>query len=223
MRVPLVPSDFGLVLALASSLAYAGETAVSLMGAGMPASCAEYAANVTKSEGSFNSVSPLVNGVRCYGAFQFCSGKGQAGGGTFGAYYGGSPSEFLNDPSAQVTAWVKYQNDEWSKAQGNGLTSAIGQQVCYAGQCAVVTQSSILKACQFGCGKGGKLDNLVKSGMDCNAAGTKDGNGTSVCKYLISGAGYDVSCITNSNDGIQCSTTQASPTTSQQAAPTATP
>jgi len=110
----------------------------------------------------------------------------------------------LNDPKAQVVAWMAYQNDQWSLAQRNGLTSAVGQRVCYRGECATLTQSSILKACQFGCGKGGKLDNFVKAGFNCDAAGTKDGAGTSVCKYLISGSGFNVACITNSNDGYDC-------------------
>ena len=99
---------------------------------------------------------------------------------------------------------LPYQQRERTKAQNGGLTSAIGREVCHGDTCAVVTQSSILKACQFGCGKGGKLVNLVRNGMDCSAPGTADGAGTSVCKYLVSGAGYDARCITNSSDGINC-------------------
>jgi hypothetical protein len=193
-----VVAKAGFALAMTSSTAFAGESAVSLMAAGMPSACAEYAANVSTSEGNFSSVSPVVNGVTCYGAFQFCNS------GTFQEYYSGTPQQFLNDPSAQVKVWIPYQQREWTKAQNGGLTSAIGKEVCYGGTCAVVTQSSILKACQFGCGKGGKLASLVKSGMDCGAPSTADGAGTSVCKYLISGAGYDVSCITNSSDGLNC-------------------
>jgi hypothetical protein len=191
----------GSLLLLTASVAQAGETAVSLMNAGMSADCADYAANVSGSEGNFGSVSKTINGTTCYGAFQFCVGSSSD---TLSRYYDGTPSQFLNDPKAQVAAWMAYQNDQWSLAQRNGLTSAVGQRVCYGGECATITQSSILKACQFGCGKGGKLDNFVKAGFDCNAAGTKDGNGTSVCKYLISGAGFNVACITNNNDGYDC-------------------
>jgi hypothetical protein len=192
------------VFCLFASATLAGETAVSLMNAGMSAECADYAANVSASEGRFNQTSPVVNGVTCYGAFQFCSAPGSRTGGTFSRYYKGTPEQFLNDPQAQVAAWMKYQKNEWALAQSRGLDSAIGQRVCYKGECATLTQSSILKACQFGCGKDGKLDNFVKAGFDCNAAGTKDGNGTSVCKYLISGSGFNVSCITNNNDGYDC-------------------
>lgn len=188
----------GFFLAITSSITLAGETAISLMLAGMPSACAEYAENVSKSEGKFSSISPVVNGVTCYGAFQFCNS------GTLQEFYSGTPQQFLNDPRAQVAAWIPYQQREWAKAQRNGMTSAIGKEVCHNGTCATVTQSSILKACQFGCGKNGKLDNLVKSGMDCSAPGTADGAGTSVCKYLVSGAGYDVSCITNNSDGVSC-------------------
>ena len=193
-----VCANTGLLLGLIASFAFAGESAVSLIAAGMPADCAEYASNVTQSEGSFGSVSPVVNGTRCYGAFQFCDS------GTLQSYWSGSTTDFLANPSAQVAAWQKYENNQWAQASRLGLTSVVGQQVCYNGTCAIISQSSILKACQFGCGKGGKLYNLVQAGLNCNAAGTKDGAGTSVCSYLISGAGYNVSCITNSNDGVDC-------------------
>ncbi|MBZ5763373.1 MULTISPECIES: acyltransferase [Rhizobium] len=191
-------ANLGLSLGFAASLAFAGESALSLLNAGMPAGCAEYASNVSHSEGNFNSVSPVVNGTRCYGAFQFCDS------GTLQAYWDGSREDFLNNPSAQVAAWERYQRGQWNAAQKNGMTSLIGQQVCYQGTCATISQSSILKACQFGCGTGGKLYNLAKSGLDCSAAGTRDGAGTSVCAYLISGAGYNVGCITNSDDGVDC-------------------
>jgi hypothetical protein len=192
------------LVCLFANVALAGETTVSLMNAGMSADCADYAANVSASEGNFGSTSPVVNGYTCYGAFQFCSAKNSRTGGTFSQYYKGTPEQFLDDPQAQVAAWMDYQKDEWAKAQRNGLTSAVGQRVCYKGECATLTQSSILKACQFGCGSDGKLANFVKAGFDCNAAGTKDGAGTSVCKYLISGTGYNVACITNNNDGYDC-------------------
>jgi len=192
------------VACLFATVALAGETAVSLMNAGMSADCADYAANVSASEGSFGSTSPVVNGFTCYGAFQFCSDKGSRVGGTFSEYFRGTPEQFLSDAQAQVAAWMKYQKDEWAKAQKFGFDSAVGQRICYNGECATLTQSSILKACQFGCGPRGKLANFVKADFDCNAAGTKDGAGTSVCKYLVSGSGYNVACITNNNDGYDC-------------------
>jgi hypothetical protein len=54
-------------------------------------------------------------------------------------------------------------------------------------------------ACQFGCGANGKLANYAAGG-NCDASNVKDGNGVSVCSYLIRGAGYDVSCFTGSNN-----------------------
>jgi hypothetical protein len=188
-----------------ATAAWAGQSAASIADAGMPANCSDFAAAVSKSEGNFTSASPTKNGVTCYGAFQFCSGKGSASGGTFGQYYSGTPQQFESDPAAQVAAWTQYEQNNWNQAQRNGLSSAVGQQVCYGGQCATLTQSSILKACQFGCGSNGKLANFVNSGFDCNASGTTDGNGTSVCSYLISGTGYDVSCFTGQTaDGGAC-------------------
>jgi hypothetical protein len=181
----------GLLLLLLASAALAGETASSLIDAGMPANCAPFAARVSASEGSFGS----TNQANCVGAFQFCPG-------TFEAYYSGSRKSFLTDPSSQVSAWTKYEQNSWARAQRNGLTSLLGQQVCSAGQCVTIDRSAILMACQFGCGGGGKLANYVAGG-DCGASNVKDGNGVSVCSYLVRGAGFDVSCFTGK--GADCS------------------
>lgn len=174
----------GFALSLSATCAFAGQSASSLTDAGMPANCAPFAAKVSSSEGNFGS----TNQYGCLGAFQFCPG-------TFEEYYSGSAQSFLSNPSAQVTAWTNYEQNSWSQAQKNGLTSLVGQQVCSGGQCATIDQSSILMACQFGCGSTGKLANYAASG-NCNAANVKDGNGVSVCSYLIRGVGYDASCFT---------------------------
>jgi hypothetical protein len=174
----------------------AGASESRLTDAGMPSNCAPFAAKVSASEGSFGSISPVVNGVTCYGAFQFCSAANSPVGGTFGQYNPDwTPSQFLADPSQQVSAWTNYEQNSWAQAQRNGLTSLVGQQVCSGGQCATIDKSSILMACQFGCGSRGKLANYLVGG-DCNAGNVKDGAGTSVCSYLVRGAGYDVSCFT---------------------------
>ncbi len=180
----LLRSRTSIALALVATAAFAGQSVSSLIDAGMPANCANFAAKVSSSEGNFGT----TNQYGCLGAFQFCPG-------TFQQYYSGSAQSFLNNPSAQVTSWTSYEENSWSQAQKNGLTSLVGQQVCSGGQCATIDQSSILMACQFGCGAKGKLANYMASG-DCNAANVKDGNGVSVCSYLIRGAGYDVSCFT---------------------------
>ena len=174
----------GLLLSLFATAALAGQSVASLVDAGMPANCANFAAKVSSSEGNFGT----TNQYGCLGAFQFCPG-------TFERYYNGSAQSFLNDPSAQVASWTKYEQDSWGQAQKNGLTSLVGQQVCSGGQCATIDQSAILMACQFGCGAKGKLANYAAGG-DCNAQNVKDGNGVSVCSYLIRGAGYDASCFT---------------------------
>src|SRR5579863_2071314 len=154
----------GVALALSATLCFAGESAANLTAAGMPANCANFAAKVSGSEGNFGT----TNQFGCLGAFQFCPG-------TFQRYYNGSAQSFLANPQAQVTAWSQYEQNSWSQAQNNGLTSLVGQQVCSGGRCATIDQSSILMACQFGCGKGGKLANYAANG-DCNARNVKDGN-----------------------------------------------
>lgn len=180
-RLPLALA-FVLLLVVA---VLAGQSAQSLINAGMDPNLATFGAAVSKSEGNFGSVNPYG----CVGAFQFCPG-------TFQNYSNGmSTSQFLASPQAQVQAWTKYEQDQNAIAQKNGLFSEVGQQVCAGGQCATVTDSSILYACQFGCGKGGKLYNLTH-GSTCDSANVKDGNGVSVCTYLIKGAGYDVSSVT---------------------------
>jgi hypothetical protein len=177
-------ADAGLLLCLSAAAALAGESAANLTAAGIPSNCANFAARVSSSEGNFGT----TNQYGCLGAFQFCPG-------TFQQYYSGSAQSFLNSPSAQTAAWTQYEENSWTQAQRNGLTSLVGQQVCSGGQCATVDQSAILMACQFGCGANGKLANYVAGG-DCNAGNVKDGNGVSVCSYLVRGAGYDVSCFT---------------------------
>jgi len=191
-------ADAGLLLCLSAATAFAGESAASLTAAGIPSNCADFAAKVSSSEGNFGT----TNQFGCLGAFQFCPG-------TFERYYNGSAQSFLNNPAAQVAAWTRYEQNEWSKAQNNGMTSLIGQQVCYGGRCATIDQSSILMACQFGCGPRGKLANYAAGG-DCNARNVKDGNGVSVCSYLIRGAGYDASCFTGGQSAV-CQQTPTGP------------
>jgi hypothetical protein len=191
-------ADAGLILCLSAVSAFAGESAASLTAAGMSANCADFAAKVSSSEGNFGT----TNQYGCLGAFQFCPG-------TFQQYYSGSAQSFLNNPSAQTAAWTQYEDNSWAQAQKNGLTSIVGQQVCSGSKCVTVDQSSILMACQFGCGANGKLANYVASG-NCNASNVKDGNGVSVCTYLVRGAGYDVSCFTGQNSTV-CAQTPTGP------------
>ena len=184
------------VLALLAALAclYAGGRAVAgvsgqdLISAGLPADLAGYAGRVSASEGNWTS----VNQFGCAGAFQFCPE-------TLSRYYTGSRDAFLASPGAQVDAFVRYSKDQWALADRNGLTAAIGKTVCdEKGSCATITESSILMACQFGCGTGGKLDAYVKNGFNCSGPNnTRDGNGRSVCSYLVRGSGFDVASVSN--------------------------
>ncbi|MBN9499667.1 MAG: acyltransferase [Afipia sp. 62-7] len=190
--------DAGLLLCFSAAAALAGQSAASLTAAGIPSNCADFAAKVSSSEGNFGT----TNQYGCLGAFQFCPG-------TFERYYSGSAQSFLNSPSAQTAAWTQYEENSWGQAQKNGLTSLVGQQVCSGGKCATIDQSAILMACQFGCGANGKLANYAASG-DCNARNVKDGNGVSVCTYLVRGSGYDVSCFTGQQSAV-CAQTPTGP------------
>ncbi|MPR05669.1 hypothetical protein [Microvirga tunisiensis] len=102
----------------------------------------------------------------------------------------------------QVEGYMRYANDQWALAKRNGLTGAIGQEVCYNSKCVNVTESSILAACQFGCGRNGALDQFVKNGYKCDGPYGSGRDGSQVCvgKYLVAGANYDVSAVTNNND-----------------------
>lgn len=157
-----------------------------MVAAGMPSGLAAFSAAVSASEGNWNS----VNQIGCAGAFQFCPA-------TRRQYYPGSRESFLASPSTQVSVYRRYMTDQWNLATRNNFVSLIGQQVCFEGQCRTITASSIIYGCQFGCATGGALGRYFRTG-DCDQA--RDGNGVSVCRYLIRGAGYDVSGITGEFD-----------------------
>lgn len=184
MRIPSV-LRIAVVAVMLSFSAGAGMANVSrsdLVNAGMPANLADFASAVSSSEGNWGS----LNQYGCAGAFQFCPA-------TRRQYYAGSVEDFLASPQAQVTAYRSYMADQWSLATRNDFDSLVGRQVCWEGSCATITASSIIKGCQFGCAAGGALGRYYRTG-DCAQA--RDGNGVSVCDYMIRGAGYDVSAIT---------------------------
>jgi hypothetical protein len=210
------------IMLLSSTAATAGESAQAITDAGMPSQCSDFASKVSQSEGNWSS----VNQAGCVGAFQFCPG-------TFERYYSGSQQDFLSDPSAQVKAWTKYEQDSWSQAQNSGSTSLVGQQVCSGGNCFTVDQSAVLMACQFGCGPKGKLANFIANGDQCTqgnnpnkpnggSSPTNDGNGVCVASYLQRGAGYDASCFTG-DPGKCLWTGNDTPTTTTTTAATADP
>ncbi|MDO5631622.1 MAG: peptidoglycan DD-metalloendopeptidase family protein [Paracoccus sp. (in: a-proteobacteria)] len=169
--------------------ALANVSAADLIRHGMPPDLADFAARVSASEGTWTS----VNQYGCAGAFQFCPP-------TLAEYYSGTRDQFLADPRAQVDAYRRYMDRQWSLATRHGYDSLIGQQVCYGGTCTIITASSILKACQFGCSLNGALWNYYQTG-DCDQG--RDGNGVSVCRYMIDGVGLNVAAVTGAEeDGV---------------------
>jgi hypothetical protein len=169
---------------LGLSFASAGESLGSLISAGLDKLCAGFGVIVSASEGNFGSRNPFG----CLGAFQFCPA-------TFVQFFAGTAEEFLNNPSAQTAAWTNYEKTQWELAKKGGLTKLGGQALTFAGKSIIIDQSAILMACQFGCGKLGKLANYAAS-ANCDARNVKDGNGVSVCSYLVRGVGKEVSCFT---------------------------
>jgi hypothetical protein len=146
------------------SVASAGESFTSLVSAGLNELCARFGAVVSASEGNFKSRNPFG----CLGAFQFCPA-------TFVQFFAGTAEEFLNNPSAQTAAWTNYEKTQWELAKKGGLTKLIGQAFILAGKSITIDESAILMACQFGCGKLGKLANFAAS-HNCDAANVKDGS-----------------------------------------------
>lgn len=171
-----------LTAATISTTALAGVSTSDLVSAGMPAELSDFAAAVSASEGNWDS----VNEYGCAGAFQFCPD-------TRLQYDARSLADFLESREAQVSAYRRYMADQWRIATRNGYDELIGRQICYDGRCATITASSIIKACQFGCGSLGALGEFYRS-RDCSQA--LDGNGVSVCSYLIRGSAYNVAAIT---------------------------
>ncbi|MBE0599957.1 MAG: M23 family metallopeptidase [Burkholderiaceae bacterium] len=192
MRLWLLVRVFALAIITSSaSLTSAqaqGVSTAELIAAGMPASLAEFAARVSASEGDWDS----LNQYGCAGAFQFCPA-------TRRRYTTFTVEDFLASPREQVNAYRRYMADEWRLAQRMGYTSLIGRNLCWEGACATITASSIIMACQFGCGNGGKLWTYWSTG-NCDSPRARDGNGLSVCTYLIRGSGYDVSAITGETE-----------------------
>ena len=192
-----------------ASTSSAGETAASLIAAGIQEACASFGALISKNEGDFKS----VNQIGCLGFFQLCPLS-------FPLYFVGTAADFLSNPANQVAAYTKYAKTQWAVASSVGLTDLIGQSVTYQGKTKLIDDSSILMACQFGCGKYGRLWNYAKGG-ECNASNVKDANGVSVCRYLVDGNNQDVSCFTGRPHALTTAiaTQQPSPPSSSPASP----
>jgi hypothetical protein len=189
-------------VSLFGGTALAGETVASLVQAGIKEICADFAAIVSKAEGNFTS----RNRFGCLGAFQFCPA-------TLVQYFTGTAGEFLNSPTSQTGAWTNYEKTQWALAKKNGLSNLIGLILDLGPAGPIkITASSILMACQFGCGKFGLLANFVNGGKDCDASDVKDGFGVSVCSYLAKGVGKNVSCFTGEPPDVE---TKPSPTPSE--------
>ena len=178
---------------LAPALAFAAVTADQLKQAGINDCQSNWASRLSQGDmegAGFGTVNPYG----CVGFFQICPG-------TEKAVSNLSLDQLQNNPQGQAEAFKNYEALRWKDAQRLGLTSLVGQQVCVdykngINHCGTVTESSSLAGLQFG---PGKLNNL-KNGGNCDDRASKDGANTSVCEFMLKGAGSDVSCFTGNPD-----------------------
>ncbi len=158
---------------------------------------AQFGSVVSASEGGWHS----VNCFGCVGFIQWCPGTFE---GAFGYSYLSNPGKFP-DNQKQVNEALKYWRYHWNNGGKNYIGAIAGKEVCTeptkkrASTCVTATQSSILYACGFGClGSKAKINGFIKNGYQCDGAfSARDGSGFCVQNYLVRGAGYDVSFITN--------------------------
>lgn len=179
---------------VAASVAWAAPASrADLIAAGLPADLADFGVFVSLHEGG-NQGFRSINQFGCVGFSQFCPG-------TLQQYYSGTADQFRNDPAGQVQAFLAYQRDSWRTAQRLGVADdLIGRQICYGGECRTITSSSILMACQLGCGK---LQAYIRNGYSCEGSNNAgDGNASdTACRFMFQAAGIDVSGITGMDDG----------------------
>lgn len=96
-----------------------------------------------------------------------------------------STQQFLNSPNLQTQVFNNYTTMNTNTINRLGLNQYIGTTLPNG---TTVTQSSLLFACQFGCGK---VANYFNSGGVCNKA-SSDGSNVCVQEYMTLGSGFDV-------------------------------
>lgn len=176
-------------LFVAASPAAAGVPQSEFIDAGAPASLAPFLERISAAEGGWtaDNVATRRNPPGCVGFFQLCPPPN----GPFDQYYSGTQEQFKQDRPGQVQAYLRYAGDAWQQVQDN-FGSVLGRTVSYGGKTAVIDESAVIFAMQFG---PGIMRRFVQNDYSCGTD-TADQNGTSVCKYFLMGAGYDVSAIT---------------------------
>lgn len=101
-----------------------------------------------------------------------------------------SKEDFLNNPYAQENAIREFTKKQWGYLKNNGSTKSVGSKI----NGIEITPSGLLAAAHL-VGQGGVGSYVSSNGKNI----PKDGNGTSIEKYLKQFAGYDVAEITDSN------------------------
>jgi len=172
---------------LTASPAAAGVPQSEFIDAGAPASLAPFLERISAAEGGWTSdnVASRQNPPGCVGFFQLCPEA------PFSSYYSGTQEQFKQDRPGQVQAYMRYAGAAWGEVKDN-FSSVLGRSATYGGKTVVIDESAVIFAMQFG---GRIMKRFIDNDYACGS-GTADGNGTSVCKYFVIGAGYDVSAIT---------------------------
>ena len=170
---------------LGFSAANAGQSAESLIQAGINKVCAKFAEIVSAAEGNFTT----VNQFGCLGAFQFCPG-------TFELYYSGTADQFLHDPVGQVAAWTKFEETQWKLVLKNDLTQLKGKVADLNGKTVTIDESAILMGCSIRLRQRRQAGELYGGWRLQRPRRQGRQRRESVCAYLIKGAGQEVSCFT---------------------------
>ncbi|MGL4959854.1 MAG: hypothetical protein ACRC67_01385 [Inquilinus sp.] len=167
--------------------AVAGVPQSEFIEAGAPASLAPFLERISAAEGGWtaDNVASRQNPPGCVGFFQLCPEA------PFSSYYSGTQEQFKQDRPGQVQAYLNYAGAAWNDVKDN-FSSILGRSATYGGKTVVIDESAAIFAMQFG---GRIMKRFIDTGYACGS-GTADGNGTTVCKYFVIGAGYDVSAIT---------------------------
>jgi len=171
----------------------------------------DYLENLGNSEGRYDQKNGNYYGRYQMGYSALIEGGVALPGSTAGNIIwapGYSESYFLNNPSVQDRAYQQYAKTNWGHLENVGATSLLGRRLPDG---TIITQSSLLKAGQFG---PKIMQSYVNTGVcDDNSS---DGNGVCAAEYMRSGSGFDVSNITGLPSDVDGSCQQTNPVQEEQ-------
>ena len=122
---------------------------------------------------------------------------------------GMSDAKFLGSPQIQDQAYNSWSQKNWGYIKSVNGQSLLGQKLSDG---TVITQSSLLKAGQFG---QERIGAYVNNGGVCDKT-TSDDNGVCVAEYMRSGSGFDVSNITGMQSDVNGECKSTGPTQEEE-------